>query len=126
MHLIEKHFTFDAGHQLMHHDGVCARPHGHTYHLVVKIRFEHLQTSGPKKNMGIDFKDISSVMKPLLTDYLDHHWLNDTLQTDSPTAEWIAQWIYEKIQPQLPGLESVTLFETPTSGVTYYVAPRAG
>lgn len=116
---IEKKFSFEAGHQLIHHDGKCNEPHGHSYKLHVILRSEALVSSGPKTNMVLDFQDISAVVKPMIKKYLDHHWLNKTLGTDSPTAEFIAKWIYDYLKPQLPALYSITIYETETSKVVY-------
>jgi len=116
---IEKKFRFEAGHQLIHHDGQCSEPHGHSYVLLVTIRSDHIEPKGPKKNMVMDFNDISNVVKPMIDKYLDHKWLNDTLGTDSPTAEFIAKWIFDYLNDPLPNLDHVTLYETETSRVTY-------
>lgn len=116
---LEKIFRFEAGHSLEHHDGICKGPHGHSYVLSVILRSETLHPTGPKKNMVIDFGDLSAIVKPMIFDYLDHKWLNDSLQTDSPTVEYIAQWIYEHLEPKIPQLYSISLYETVTSKVTY-------
>ena len=119
IYTLEKSFSFEAGHVLTHHDGKCSTPHGHSYQLIVCLRANILQSSGPKKNMVMDFQEIHSIVKTMINSYLDHQWLNDTLQNDSPTAEFIAEWIYHHLSPKLPHLVSVKLFETPTSSVTY-------
>lgn len=116
---IEKTFYFEAGHVLVHHDGKCAEPHGHSYVLTVHLRSEILHSDGPKKNMIIDFQDISSIVKPMIFEYLDHKWLNTSLENDSTTAEFIAKWIFDHLKPKLPYLFAVTLFETATSKVYY-------
>eukprot|EP00002_Diphylleia_rotans_P015568 TRINITY_DN3013_c0_g4_i1.p1 TRINITY_DN3013_c0_g4~~TRINITY_DN3013_c0_g4_i1.p1 ORF type:complete len:287 (-),score=38.41 TRINITY_DN3013_c0_g4_i1:54-914(-) len=116
---MEKRYRFEAGHMLVHHDGKCRRPHGHSYLLQVGLRGSKLQETGPKYNMLFDFSDVSKVVKPLIESHLDHHWLNDTLETDSPTAEFIATWVYHRLEPQLPLLDYITLYETTTSKVTY-------
>lgn len=116
---IEKTFTFEAGHVLKHHDGKCAAPHGHSYRLSILLRGSSLIQTGPKTNMLIDFSDISALVRPMIFEFLDHRWLNDTLQSDSTTVEFIAQWIYNYLKPSLPLLYSVTLFETPNSKTTY-------
>ena len=103
----------------MHHDGLCSEPHGHSYQFIVTIRNDTLISSGPKKNMVIDFFDISDSVKPMIEKYLDHKWLNDTLESDSPTAEYIAKWIYDHLATKIEGLYSITLFETETSKVVY-------
>ena len=116
---IAKKFRFEAGHQLMHHDGQCSEPHGHSYQFIVTLRNDVLISSGPKKNMVLDFFDISDTVKPMIEKYLDHKWLNDTLESDSPTAEYIAKWIFDHLAPKIEGLYSITLFETETSKVVY-------
>ena len=117
---LEKSFTFEAGHVLTHHDGKCATPHGHSYQLIVSLKATSLQDHGPKKNMVLDFQEIHVVVKEMIDTYLDHQWLNDTLASDSPTAEFIAEWIYNHLAKQLPYLESVKLCETDTASVTYF------
>jgi 6-pyruvoyltetrahydropterin/6-carboxytetrahydropterin synthase len=116
---LEKTFTFEAGHALEHHDGKCRNPHGHSYVLKVLIRSNNLIRSGPQKNMVLDFCQISNLVKPMIEKYLDHHWLNNTLETDSPSAEFIASWIFHYLEPHLPGLYAITLYETSTASVTY-------
>jgi len=116
---IEKLFTFEAGHDLIHHDGKCRHPHGHSYQLSVKIRSATLISSGPKTNMVMDFSDISKIVKEMIDKYFDHHWINKTLNTDSPTAEFMAKWIFDYLEPHLPGLYQVSLNETATSKVVF-------
>ena len=116
---VEKTFTFEAGHVLTHHDGLCARPHGHSYTLKVAVRGTSLTEHGPKQGMIVDFHQISLVVRQMLQDHFDHHWLNETLQTESPTAEIIARWIFDYLQPKLPGLDRVSVGETASSTVSY-------
>jgi 6-pyruvoyltetrahydropterin/6-carboxytetrahydropterin synthase len=116
---IEKSFNFEAGHVLKHHDGKCSQPHGHSYRLEVKVRSDQLISSGPKTNMVMDFLDFSAIVKKMIEKYFDHCWVNETLGTDSPTAEFMAKWIFDHLTPQLPGLYQVTLYETATSKATY-------
>lgn len=103
----------------MHHDGACKDPHGHSYTLEVQVKNDSLIPEGPKKNMVIDFHHISDIVDPMIESYLDHKWLNNTLETDSPTSEFIARWIYRYLKGKLPGLHKVTLSETSTSKVIY-------
>jgi 6-pyruvoyltetrahydropterin/6-carboxytetrahydropterin synthase len=116
---IEKKFSFEAGHTLDHHDGKCQHPHGHSYKLRIKIRSKELITNGPERNMVIDFNSISEIVKPMIIQYLDHQWLNTSLNTDSPTAEFIARWIFLHLQPKLNCLFSVTVEETDSANATY-------
>jgi 6-pyruvoyltetrahydropterin/6-carboxytetrahydropterin synthase len=77
-----------------------------------------LQETGPQTDMVMDFGLISQAIKKHLSG-LDHSHLNDTLGTDSPTAEVLAQWIYRRLEPDLPGLVAVTIAETPLSSCRY-------
>jgi 6-pyruvoyltetrahydropterin/6-carboxytetrahydropterin synthase len=116
---LEKNFSFEACHTLDHHEGLCKNLHGHSYRLIIKMRKEELNTSGAEKNMVTDFGRIKEHVKPLIEKYLDHHHLNETLETDSPTAEFIAQWTFLQLKPTLPEIYSVTVWETATSAATY-------
>jgi 6-pyruvoyltetrahydropterin/6-carboxytetrahydropterin synthase len=120
---VEKIFSFEAGHLLDHHDGKCRHPHGHSYVLKIRLRSEELVREGPKKNMVIDFSLISSLVKPMIETYFDHKWLNTTLECDSPTAEYIAYWVFHHLEPLIPNLYSVTVCETPSASATY--TPRS-
>lgn len=120
MYEIEKTYTFEAGHILKYHDGKCAFPHGHSYTLQIVMRSPTLITTGPKMNMVIDFADINTIVKPMIEQYFDHRWLNDTLKTETPTVEFMTKWIYDFIKPNFPKLYSVTLYETATSKATYF------
>ncbi len=116
---LEKSFSFEAGHVLLNHDGKCSIPHGHSYQLIVHLATPHLIATGPKKNMVIDFQDVNTIVKPMIDQYFDHKWLNDSLNNDTPTAEFIAKWIFDYLEPLLPGLYAVTIYETATSKVMY-------
>jgi len=116
---LSKTFYFEAGHSLEGHDGTCGRPHGHSYSLIVTLKSDTLIDSGPKKNMVIDFQDITDIVKPMLRKYFDHHWLNDSLGTTNPSVEFIARWIYHHLKPLLPNLDAITIEETRTAKVTY-------
>lgn len=119
MFLLRKSFRFEAAHQLVHHNGKCAHLHGHSYKLEVQLAAASLQKSGSSTNMVQDFEHVSAAVRPLLKEFLDHHNLNETLDSDSPTAEFIAQWVFERLHKQLPQLVAVTIRETESSSVTY-------
>jgi len=113
---IFKEFTFDSAHFLPHvpDDHKCKRMHGHTYRVRIWLK------GALDTRMGwvADFGDIKAVWKPL-EKRLDHCVLNDIPGLENPTAEHIARYIWRELQPQLPRLDRIELFETPTSGVVY-------
>lgn len=118
---IFKEFRFEAAHKLPHHTGKCQRLHGHSWKGRVYIEAPRLYETGSMTGMVYDFSEISQLfIKPLLENYLDHHYLNDTLHLESPTCEEIARWTFQYfLDKNLPGLTGVEIFETCTSGVFY-------
>jgi 6-pyruvoyltetrahydropterin/6-carboxytetrahydropterin synthase len=116
---LTKTFTFEASHHLPLHDGKCAHLHGHSYRLTVEVTGATLHTTGPKTGMVVDYGDMSAAVTPLLTASLDHHDLNALLPIATTTAELIAQWVYDQLQPVLPGLVAVTIGETASTGCRY-------
>jgi 6-pyruvoyltetrahydropterin/6-carboxytetrahydropterin synthase len=123
VYTLTKEFKFEAAHVLKNHDGKCARLHGHSWKGRVILQGEHLVGCGPKTNMLVDFGDISAVLKPLVDKFLDHYDLNTTLQCDSPTSEFVAKWVYDKLMQDSPSLrlyiKAVEIDETCTSSCRY-------
>ncbi len=119
--LIYKEFRFEAAHQLPYHDGKCRRLHGHSWVGRVYVQGNHLIEGGAKQGMLIDFGEIEQYIQPLLDNFLDHYFLNETMGLESPTSEAIAKWIFEKLEKEgLKGLHSVEIRETCTSGARYF------
>jgi 6-pyruvoyltetrahydropterin/6-carboxytetrahydropterin synthase len=125
--ILGKEFRFEAAHELPHHDGKCARLHGHSWRGVVYVSGTALHESGPKAGMLIDYSDIKHFLKPLLDDHLDHYFLNKTTGLENPTSEEIARWIFEKLEKQgLAGLLAVRIDETCTSSCVYTQTSEVG
>jgi len=101
---VAREFTFDAAHFILDDKGSpCEEPHGHTYKLRVVIE-------GPvrKNGMVIDFRDIKKIVNERVMPRLDHRDLNKVMK--NPTAENIAQWIFEVLKPHMD-LASVRVWE---------------
>lgn len=113
---IFREFTFDAGHHLEHlpEGHKCARPHGHTYKLVVFLD----GPLDPVLGWVMDFAEVKRAVESVI-DQLDHHYLNDIEGLEQPSAERIAIWIWDRLKPQLPLLVRVELWENTTSGCMY-------
>jgi 6-pyruvoyltetrahydropterin/6-carboxytetrahydropterin synthase len=119
--IIYKEFRFEAAHCLPHYQGKCRRLHGHSWLGRIYIKSNYLQSQGSQQGMVMDFGEISQYLQPLLEDFLDHHYLNETTGLENPTSEELARWIYEKLEKAgLPGLHAVEIRETCTSGCTYH------
>lgn len=116
---LDVEFRFAAAHRLPRYDGPCFRMHGHNYRLIVAVEGE----VDPRTGMVADFGRIQDVVREHVLARVDHRTLNDLL--DNPTAENIARWVFEALQPHLPGLGEVRLWEIPDCCVTYR-GERAG
>jgi 6-pyruvoyltetrahydropterin/6-carboxytetrahydropterin synthase len=113
---IFEEFTFEAAHRLPHVPAghKCSRLHGHSYRVVVHVDGLVDERAG----WVIDFGDIKCAMKPVLAQ-LDHYYLNEVEGLENPTSEAVARWIWERVEPTLPGLSQVVVRETCTSGCSY-------
>lgn len=109
---IRKQFHFEAAHVLPHHEGKCSRLHGHSYRLDVTVTGP-LQTTGSATGMVIDFDALAQIVREHVIDALDHRSLNEHL--DNPTSENIVAWIWRRLEPFVPQLEELTLWETATA-----------
>lgn len=114
---IFKRFTFEAAHRLPNvpEGHKCGRLHGHSFQFQLNLAGQVDPFTGFVK----DFGEVKDIIKPLY-DMLDHHYLNDIEGLENPTSENLAKWIYEKVSPLLPELDSVTVWETCTCGATYH------
>jgi len=116
MFSVTKEFTFDAAHYLTKYHGKCENLHGHTYKLHITVEGER-----NAEGMILDFAVLKRIVKEHILTVLDHSNLNDSFE--QPSAENITYWIWNKLKNRLKGenyhLYEITLWETPTSFVTY-------
>ena len=99
---------------LPHHPGKCSRLHGHSYRLDVVLEGA-LHDTGPAAGMVEDFEVVSRVVKAAVLNELDHRSLNELIE--NPTAERIVQWVWRRLDPELPQLAELVLWETRTACV---------
>ena len=111
--IVRRRFTFEAAHELPNHPGKCQRLHGHSYVLLVSVEGE----IEPESGMVIDFSDLKHIVKESVIDRLDHRYINDLIE--NPTAERMAEWIWQKLAPLLSGLMEIELYETERCSVIY-------
>jgi len=99
--------SFPEGHK-------CRQMHGHSFQLEVVVS----GTVDPKTGLFYDHGKIAAAVRPIV-DQLDHTCLNETPGLENPTLEVMAQWFWNRLAPQLPGLSEITLHETPRASCTY-------
>ncbi|MFO8052449.1 MAG: 6-carboxytetrahydropterin synthase QueD [Candidatus Omnitrophota bacterium] len=111
--------SFSSAHYLAQYKGSCESLHGHNWKVEVVVESEKLNGLG----MVIDFRQLKKITG-LVIEELDHKCLNDLeyFKVNTPSSEIIAQYIYEKINKQLPQncqLDKVRVWETDNSCATY-------
>lgn len=110
---------FSAAHYLKSYRGKCENLHGHNWRVEAIISKDSLNKAG----MVFDFKEAKSLLTKVLA-LLDHKDLNkiDVFKKRNPTSELIAEFIFNKYEKGLGKslrLESVSVWETPTSSATF-------
>ena len=122
MFLIAKRWHFDAAHHLddLPEGHKCARVHGHTWNVEVRVTAAQLMSPG----FVTDFGDLAP-FGAYLTAELDHRDLNEVFDfppTSERLAEHLATWIIQHLQPTIPGrLAAVRVSETPATWAEYRV-----
>lgn len=99
---VTREMSFAAARSLPHVLGGRAGPHG--YRVVLTV-------GGPLDERGLvaDFAELDRMAAPVLAQ-LDGEDLVAMLRT--PSAEVIALWLLERLEPVVPGLVSVQVWET--------------
>jgi 6-pyruvoyltetrahydropterin/6-carboxytetrahydropterin synthase len=94
-----KIFKFDAAHHLPGYNGMCMRPHGHTYTLEVEVTGDLITDDPHEHSMIIDFSKMKDIVQSAVLFDLDHHDLNEVLKEIRTTAESITYYIFARLQP---------------------------
>ncbi|MEO5332821.1 MAG: 6-carboxytetrahydropterin synthase [Magnetococcus sp. YQC-5] len=110
-----RRYVFDAAHQLPNvpQGHKCGRMHGHGFEVIV-----HANQDLGQKDMSIDYDHLDALWEPIDAQ-LHCCCLNDIPGLENPTSEMISSWIWHRLQPQLPELSQVTVFETASCGVHF-------
>ncbi len=132
MFKITKEINFCYGHRLLNYAGKCRYLHGHNGRVEIDLRGEELDARG----MLCDFGDVKAILKTWLDEKLDHRMilhcedpLVSALQSSgeplfllevNPTAENLAQLIYERVLAFVLPVTEVRFWETPSSMAAYH------
>jgi len=98
---IEKDFQFEAAHYFGHNDAndLFKQLHGHSFRGTVTVQGDPQDEKGWIRDLWKIDEIVKSVVSPL-----DHSLLNDVEGLSAPALEQIAAWIFERLEPKLPGL----------------------
>jgi 6-pyruvoyltetrahydropterin/6-carboxytetrahydropterin synthase len=109
-------YTFEAAHRLPWHPGRCRDLHGHSYRFEVTV-------AGPLDERGVvvDFDEVSALVDREVLSRFDHHDLNELL--DNPTAELIAERIWELLDGAGLPIAGLRLWETADASVELTADP---
>lgn len=127
MYVICKEFSFAYAHRLMGDVGKCKNIHGHTGKVCVYLKSENLD----EKDMVCHFDNVKNSVGKWIEENLDHKLLlnkNDPLTNElerlgekfvsldfNPTAEKIAQLIFERCKKMGMTISSVEVWESETA-----------
>ena len=113
---LRKSYQFEAAHYLPHlpEDHKCRRLHGHSFHMEIAVE----GPCDPKLGWVMDYADITKAVKPVW-EQLDHHYLNEIEGLENPTSENVAIWLWNRLEPVLPGLREIVVAETCTARCIY-------
>jgi 6-pyruvoyltetrahydropterin/6-carboxytetrahydropterin synthase len=114
-----KVFDFPAAHSNGHHDGHCARKHGHTWTLEVYARGRvNSDDSRSDYGMVVDFASLKDAYRAVVEPFVEHQDLDETLvHLPERTTEMIARWALDQLHALVPQVHKVRLWEGKTSFV---------
>ncbi len=92
----------------------CSRVHGHSFRIEIHVG----GAVDPDTGWVMDFAELDAAFAPVKAQ-LDHRYLNDIPGLENPTSERLAQWIWERLKPGMPGLGKIVVQETCLSGCVY-------
>lgn len=113
MYTLNSQHRIYASHYLKDQGGRCEKLHGHQYEIILEIKQDELDY----KNMIIDTYEVEKIFNDFIG--VDHLHLNEFMNEDNPTMEFMAKYFYDNLKKQIPNLNSVTVYETPEGSVKY-------
>lgn len=108
-----RRFVFQAAHRLPNvpPGHKCGRMHGHGFEVVLHARA--LPQVRP-----VSYALLDEIWAPLHFE-LNYGCLNDLPGLANPTSEVLSSWIWQRLQPTLPELVWVTVYETASCGANF-------
>lgn len=101
--------------------GKSNNPHGHGHNYTLEVTLAG--QIDPRTGMVLDLKDLKAVLEKEVLAVMDHKFLNKEVSVFGktiPTTENIAVEIWRRLEPKLPNLHQIRLYETEDLYVDYY------
>ena len=116
MYTISKEYHFSAAHYVpaLPDDHPCKRMHGHNYTVSIEMRSEELNEAGFVR----DIKELDE-FKNYLDDNFDHRLLNDVVEQDRVSTEYLARHFFDWCKEKWPEVSAVRVQETPKIWAEY-------
>ena len=131
MYKVLKEIHFCYGHRLMDYDGKCAHPHGHNGKIEIELESKTLD----KRGMVFDFGEMKEIIQKWVDKELDHKMILKKedplaailkklgepyfLMDKNPTAESLAELVFNYVWSKKLPVSRVTFWETQSSCATY-------
>ena len=126
---IRRYVETDTGHRVPNHKSKCRHLHGHRYRFEAEIEGDVVSVEGVSdEGMLMDFSDVSKILTEKVHDVVDHAFvvyqgdkqalaalglMNDDHRTVIvdfiPTAENLAKWAFEQVEPHIQSVYGNTL-----------------
>ena len=115
--ILYKRYTMHAARRLekLPESHPCSELHGHTFYITLTVK----GNLNPSNDFVIDYFDMDTIFKVHIMDKADHKYLNDILDSNNPSNELLAVWIWDNLIKELPGLHKVEVGESDITGVIY-------
>jgi len=116
---LRRSFRFDAAHTLIRSIDAeqSRRIHGHSYKAEIAMRGR----PDPASGMIMDLGRLDQLLQGVRED-LDHRFLDEIAGLGPATLENLAQWIWHRLEAELPGLARVTVMREGSGEACSYEA----
>ncbi len=106
---IERDYTVEAARRLprLPAEHPCHRLHGHRFTVTLAIEGDN----DNEQQWVADYYDVDAAYEVGVGSLIDHNYLNDVAGLENPTTEVLARWVFERLEPALPGLVEVIVAE---------------
>lgn len=109
-----RRYIFQSAHQLPNVPAghKCGRMHGHGFEVIVQAGQQGAD------GQPVDYDRLDALWAPLHQS-LHYACLNELAGLENPTSEMMSSWIWSRLQPHLPSLSRVTVYETASCGASF-------